>query len=179
MGRSLVSAPPSTRSVRTVRADGTPVYRWDQRPGVPAVRVVPLDPDCEREHLPPDYRHAHDFWVLAYVERGGGTIDIDGKQVTLRAGQVHALPPGEVIAAESIAELTHARASSVAFTPDAVPSLASISPLTWAHHPLLALFAADGHRAVVPEAERPRWQAWIADLDEELRDPGRLGAHDA
>nr|WP_179661150.1 AraC family transcriptional regulator [Nocardioides panzhihuensis] len=179
MGRSSDSALPRVRSVRAVRADGTPIYRWEQSPGVPAVRVVPFDPDCDSQHLPPGNRHAHDFWILAYVERGGGTVDLDGEQVALHDGEVHAVAPGEVVAAESLAELTHARAWSVAFTPDAIPSLASISPLTWAHHPLLALFAADGRRAVVPEAERPRWHAWLTDLTEELRDPGRLGAHDA
>ena len=179
MGRSSDSTPTLSRSVRTVRTDGTPVYRWEQSPGVPPVRVVPLDPDCDTEHLPPDNRHAHDFWVLAYIERGGGAVDLDGKQVLLRDGEVHAVAPGEVVAAESIAELTHARAWSVAFTPDAIPSLASISPLTWTHHPLLALFAADGRRAVVPEPERPRWQAWLTELADELRHPDRLGAHDA
>lgn len=179
MGRSSDSTSVLARAVRTVRADGTPVYAWDQRPGRPAVRVVPLDPDCDTEHLPPDNRHAHDFWVLAYVERGGGAVGLDGKQVALRDGEVHAVAPGEVVAAESLAELTHARAWSVAFTPDAIPSLASISPLTWAHHPLLALFAADGRRGMVPEAERPRWQAWLTELDDELRHPERLGSHDA
>lgn len=179
MGRSSDSTPTRVRSVRSVRADGTPIYRWEPSPGVPSVRVVPLDPDCDSQHLPPDNRHAHDFWILAYVERGGGSVDLDGEQVALRDGEVHAVAPGEVVAADSLAELTHARAWSVAFTPDAIPSLASISPLTWAHHPLLALFAADGRRAVVPEADRPRWQAWLADLTDELRDPGRLGAHDA
>jgi AraC-like DNA-binding protein len=179
MGRSSDSVLAGGRPVRTVRADGTPVYGWVQSPGIPAVAVVPLDPDCDTAHLPPGNRHAHDFWVLAYVERGGGAVGLDGKQVALRAGEVHAVAPGEVVAAESIAELTHARAWSVAFTPDAIPSLASISPLTWAHHPLLALFAADGRRGLVPEAERSRWQAWLADLTEELRHPGRLGAHDA
>lgn len=179
MGRSSDSTLTQVRSVRAVRADGTPIYRWEPSPGVPPVRVVPLDPDCDSPHLPPDNRHAHDFWILAYVERGGGTVDLDGEQVALRDGEVHAVAPGEVVAAESLAELTHARAWSVAFTPDAIPSLATISPLTWAHHPLLALFAADGRRALVPEAERPRWQSWLADLTDELRDPGRLGAHDA
>ncbi|WP_246088242.1 helix-turn-helix transcriptional regulator [Nocardioides albertanoniae] len=165
--------------MRTVRADGTPVYRWEQRPGVPAVRVVPLDPRCDDDHRPPDIGHAHDFWVLAYVERGGGAVDLDGRQVVLRDGEVHAIAPGEVVAADSLAELTHARAWSVAFTPDAIPTLASISPLTWSHHPLLALFAADGRRGVVPEPDRPRWQAWLTDLSDELRHPDRLGARDA
>ena len=179
MGRSSDSTLAGGRPVRMVRADGTPVYGWDQSPGMPPVRVVPLDPDSDVEHLPPGNRHAHDFWVLAYIESGGGAVDLDGKQVRLRAGEVHAVAPGEVVAAESIAELTHARAWSVAFTPDAIPALASISPLTWAHHPLLALFAADGRRAVVPEPDRPRWKVMLADLAEELRHPDRLGAHDA
>jgi hypothetical protein len=50
--------------------------------------------------------------------------------------------PGEVIGAATVAELVRGRAWSVAFTPDAVPALARVSPLSWTGHPLLALFAA-------------------------------------
>ena len=183
----------SRARLRTVRPDGTPVYRHPTRPGVPPVQVNRIDVDADHPHLPPDHRHAHDFLVLVYIERGGGAVALGGQDVPLRDGDVHVVPPGQAIGATEIADLEHCRAWSVAFAPDAVPSLASVSPLAWAHHPLLALFAlgpagASAHVRVgadvraganVPEAERPRWSAWLTELAEELSEPGRLGARDA
>lgn len=204
--------------LRTVRPDGTPVYGYAPRPGMPQVRVNRVDAEVDHPHLPPDHRHAHDFLVLVYVERGGGAVALDGQHTPLRDGDVHAVPPGQPIAAAELDDLMHCRAWSVAFTPDAVPSLASVSPLAWAHHPLLALFATDpganlatqagsdlaastdepdtastavaapvsataplpaATRANVPEADRPRWTAWLTELQEELAEPGRVGARDA
>jgi len=177
MGRSSVGASPGfSSSLRTVRPDGTPVYRYDQRPGLPPVSVIRIDTDAHAG-LPPDHRHAHDFLVLVYVEEGDGSFAVDGAERLLRAGDVHALPPGQVIGVGAVSELSRCRAWSIAFTPDAVPALASVSPLAWAQHPLLALFGA-GH-AVVDEPDRTRWSGWIAELAEELADPSRLGARDA
>jgi AraC-like DNA-binding protein/quercetin dioxygenase-like cupin family protein len=181
--------PRSRRRLRTVRPDGTPVYWQPARPGVPPVQVTRIDFDVDHPHLPPDHRHAHDFLVLVYIERGGGAVALGGRDTPLHDGDVHAVPPGQAIGAAEIADLRHCRAWSVAFTPDAVPSLASVSPLAWTHHPLLALFALGpvganplgptGASANVPEAERPRWSAWLTELAEELAQPGRLGARDA
>jgi AraC-like DNA-binding protein/quercetin dioxygenase-like cupin family protein len=191
MARSSGSTParPSAYRLRTVRPDGTPVYGYPLRPGSPQVRVTRVDADDEHVHLPPDHRHVHDFFVLVYVERGGGAVALGGQDTLLRDGDLHAVPPGQPIGATELADLMHCRAWSVAFMPDAVPSLASVSPLAWAHHPLLALFAlgptsADangpaGASTTVPEAERPRWSTWLTELAEELAEPGRLGARDA
>lgn len=175
--------PARPRTVHTVRPDGTPVYRHPVQPGRPPVQVTRIGFGPDHPHPPPDHRHAHDFLVLVYVERGGGSVALDGRDTPLHAGDVHAVPPGRTIGTAGIADLRHCRAWSVAFTPDAVPSLASVSPLAWAHHPLLALFALAprpaGASATVPEAERPRWSGWLTELGEELANPGRLGARDA
>jgi AraC-like DNA-binding protein/quercetin dioxygenase-like cupin family protein len=190
---STPAEPAPRRRLRTVRPDGTPVYRQLTRPGVPPVQVTRIDADVEHAHLPPDHRHAHDFLVLVYVERGGGAVTLGGQDTPLRDGDLHAVPPGQAIGATEITDLVHCRAWSVAFTPDAVPSLASVSPLAWAHHPLLALFsstspspstgaaagAGAGATATVPVAERARWSAWLTELAEELSEPGQLGARDA
>ncbi|MER7456706.1 AraC family transcriptional regulator [Micromonospora sp. NPDC126480] len=165
--------------LRTVRPDGTPVYRYRERPGSPAVSVTRFDAEADHPDLPPEHRHAHDFLVLVYVEEGMGSFTVDGAERALCAGEVHAVSPGQVIGVAGAAELARGRAWSVAFTPDAVPALSAVSPLAWAHHPLLALFAASTGHGRVAEPDQANWSAWLADLAEELVDPGRLGAHEA
>lgn len=180
MGHSSVIASRGISSaLRTVRPDGTPVYRYQQRPGVPPVSVIRFDSEAEHSDGPPNHRHTHDFLVLVYVEEGAGSVTIDGTERPLRAGEVHAVLPGQVIGIATIAELSHSRAWAVAFTPDAVPALSSVSPLAWAHHPLLALFAPGAGTSRVAEPDRASWSAWLTDLAGELADPDRLGAHEA
>src|SRR3990170_295361 len=169
MGHSSVAASPgSSSSLRTVRSDGTPVYRYQQRPGLPPVSVIHFDTQADHLGLPPDDRHAHDFLVLVYVEEGGGSFAVDGAERPLRAGEVHAVPPGQVIDVAAVSALARCRAWSVAFTPDAVPALASVSPLSWTHHPLLALFAPGAGHGAVAEPDRASWSGWLAKLAEEL-----------
>jgi AraC-like DNA-binding protein len=175
---SVGDVPGSPSTLRTVRPDGTPVYRYRQRPGLPPVSVIRFETDAAHADLPSTYRHAHDFLVLVYVEEGAGSVTIDGAERPLRAGEVHAVSPGQVIGV-TVAELARSRAWSVAFTPDAVPALASVSPLAWTHHPLLALFASVAGYGRVAGPDRADWSAWLADLAAELADPGRLGARDA
>lgn len=180
VAHSLANGSPgaSARTLRKVLSDGTPVYRYHQRPGAPPVSVTRFDAHTAHADLPPEHQHAHDFLVLVYVEEGTGSFTIDGAEQPLRAGEVHAVSAGQVIGVPTVAELTHSRAWSVAFTPDAVPALASISPLAWTRHPLLALFAPGAEPGRVPERDRASWSAWMADLAEELGDPDRLGAHE-
>jgi AraC-like DNA-binding protein len=172
-----VAGPPSR--LRRVRLDGTPVYRYEQRPGLPPVSVTRFDTEADHAGLPPDHRHAHDFLVLVYVEEGGGSVSIDGAERPLRAGEVHAVAPGQVVGVATASALVGSRAWAVAFTPDAVPALASVSPLAWTHHPLLALFTAGTGYGRVAEPDRASWSAWPADLAAELADPSRLGAREA
>ncbi|MEV4199553.1 helix-turn-helix transcriptional regulator [Micromonospora globbae] len=180
MGHSSVSDSPGVQSsLHTVRADGTPVYRYRQRPGIPPISVTRYDTETAHSSLPPDHRHAHDFFVLVYVEEGMGSFTVDGAERPLRAGEVHAVSPGQVIGVATVAELTRGRAWSVAFTPDAVPALRSVSPLVWMHHPLLALFSSSAGHGRIAEPDQPNWSAWLADLAAELADPGRLGAPEA
>jgi len=56
--------------------------------------------------------------------------------------------------------------------------LAAVSPLAWAHHPLLAMFAPGAWHGLVAEPDRARWSAWLTELAEELADPHRLGARE-
>ena len=161
-----------------MRPDGTPIYRYEQRPGVPPVSVIRFGTQTHGD-LPSDHRHAHDFLVLVYVEEGTGSFTIDGAERRLCAGQVHAVPPGQVIGISAVDALVQCWGWSVAFTPDAVPTLAALSPLAWVDHPLLPMFAHGAGHGSVPETERARWSEWLTDLDAELADPGRLGAREA
>jgi len=142
------------------------------------VSMIRFDPASTHTDLPPEHRHAHDFLVLVYVEEGSGSFMVDGDCRSLRPGQVHAVPPGQVVGVSAASELAHCRAWSVAFTPDAVPALAAVSPLTWGHHPLLAMFAAGAGPGLVGDLDRARWSSWLTELAEELRDPCRLGTRE-
>jgi AraC-like DNA-binding protein len=175
---SVRGSPGSSSRLRTVRPDGTPIYRYEQRPGVPPVSVIRFDTEAAHAQLAPDRRHAHDFLVLVYVEEGAGSFTVDGSERPLSPGQVHAVPPGQVIDVSAVIELVRCRAWSVAFTPDAVPALAAVPPLAWANHPLLAMFAPRAGHGWVPEPDRARWSAWLTELAEELAHPHRLGARE-
>ncbi|MCP2252233.1 AraC-type DNA-binding protein [Prauserella aidingensis] len=179
-----------TRRLRTVRPDGTPVYRHEQPPSMPAVTVTRLgspppcdpadgDPGSHDTAAPPEHRHAHDFLVLTYVERDVGAIEVDGVVRPLRTGEVLALAPGRAVTPVAGSAPADGSAWSVSFTPDAVPALASVSPLTWSGHPLLALFTPDAPTALVPERDRDRWSRHLAELAAELAAPECLGAREA
>jgi AraC-like DNA-binding protein len=164
--------------LRAVRPDGTPIYRYEHRPGVPPVSLIRFDTEAHAG-LPPNHRHAHDFLVLVYIEQGTGSFTVDGAERRLGAGHVHAVRPGQVIGISAIDGLARCWGWSVAFAPDAVPALAALSPLAWAHHPLLAVFAHGAGDGQVAEPERARWSVWLTDLAEELTHPGRPGAREA
>lgn len=167
--------------LRTVRADGTPVYRYEPRAGMPPVSVLRFDPADPAAGGAPrrEHRHAHDFLVLVFVERGAGSVQVAGTQHALRDGDLFAIGPAQVMRIESVDGLQGCRAWSLFFLPDAAPTLARVSPLAWTGHPLLAPFSggrADDGRLVVPEADRPRWSAWFAELEAETSAPERVGS---
>lgn len=166
-----------TRLLR-VRSDGTPVYGYAQRPGVPSVGVVRMGPDGHRtdgrpDAAPPARRHIHDFHVLVHVHRGRAEVRIDGAGHTLRDGDVLGVAPGRAIEPGDAPAAEHDLAWSVHFLPDVVPALASISPLVWDVHPLLRVFSrAEG--APVSIGQAPQGRDGTADarhrLDRSRRD---------
>jgi AraC-like DNA-binding protein len=166
--------------VRTVRPDGTPVVRYDERPGRPAVHVLHLDDrHVAAPRLPLEHRHAHDFHVLLYVERGGGDVRVDSRIEPLRTGHVLAVPPGHVLGVGTSTPVAGAM-WAVAFRSHAVPALAAAASFGWTAHPLLGAFPLDavGH-GVVPRAERSAWLRWLADLEAETTAAVRTGSADA
>jgi AraC family transcriptional regulator, transcriptional activator of pobA len=166
--------------VRTVRPDGTPVVRFDERPGRPAVHLLHLDDRRDAAPtLPLEHRHAHDFHVLLYVERGGGDARFDSRVEPLRTGQVLAVPPGHVIGVGNSSPVVGAM-WAVAFRFDAVPALAGAASFGWTAHPLFGAFPLDaiGH-GVVPRPERASWLSWLGDLEVETASVARTGSADA
>lgn len=168
--------------LRTVRSDGTPVYRYQPRPGMPPVGVVRFD-DAHDGGPPPNHRHAHDFLVLAFIEAGEAAARIDGVQQILRPGDVYPVPPGQVLGVGSPTAIERSKAWAVFFMPEALAGVDAGSPLRWSQHPLLSLFAPGRSPSpgvlAVPSAQQPDWSRWYADLDAEVSEPGRTGAAEA
>ncbi|HEY9294737.1 MAG TPA: AraC family transcriptional regulator [Microlunatus sp.] len=176
---------PGTR-LRSVRADGTPVYRYEPRRGMPPISVIRFDPVHDPIELPSDHRHTHDFLVLVFVERGDLPVRIDNSAESMPTGAVYPISPGQVLGAGSVTAIGHSLAWAVFFMPEAVPGTAGFSsPLRWGDHPLLALFtparspSQPPRRLVVPPAERPGWSERFAELHAETSAPDQVGADQA
>jgi AraC family transcriptional activator of pobA len=176
LGRSSAMEPsPGTPIVKSRRADGAPVYSYVRAPGVPPVGVLRLRggelPGGEpaREHT-----HAHDFLVLSYFERGGGSLRLANRQWPLRDGDAFLIAPGEVIAAPADSELDRASGWGVFFAPDVIGSRTPGAVLAWRAHPLLSSFARGAaigaYRVEVPAAERSTWSQRFSALELELHD---------
>ena len=170
MERSATTTRPGRRQVRRV-----PVYSYERAPGAPAVQVVRLRcgqfPGGEPAR---DHTHAHDFLVLAYFERGGGSLRIGGKEWSVRAGDAFLIAPGEVVSGRVDSGLQQAVGWGVLFTPDLLGSVTPGALLAWRGHPLLSSFArgtaTGAQRVEVPAAERPTWSQRFSTLELELRE---------
>src|SRR6266542_4236278 len=79
---------------------GAPLYTYRRLPGLPPVSVVRFPgATLPAGGLPPPHAHAHDFLVLAYVEVGGGSLRVNGREWPVVAGDAFVIAPGEVGAA--------------------------------------------------------------------------------
>src|ERR1700689_5267157 len=87
MQRSLVPGETTRRTDRQI--DGVPVYSYVRRPDAPPVSVLRFSaagpPGAGPAHDPAD-APAHDFLVLTYFERGGGTVRLDTQEWSAAAG---------------------------------------------------------------------------------------------
>lgn len=159
------------------RPDGAPVYSYVRLPGLPPVSVTRFPGG--RHHVggaPTDHVHAHDFLVLAYFERDGGSVRMDGRGWHLAAGDAFVLAPGVVIAPDlsGAAGTTAAEGWAAFFPPDVLEPRTPGAFLSWRAHPLLFPFVGGAtggaQRLRVPAAERADWSGHFAALDRELRD---------
>jgi len=115
--------------------------------------------------------HSHDFLVLDYFERDGGSLRLGDRQWQIEAGDVYLIAPGEVADASGLEE---AEGWGVFFPPEVLGSQAPGAFLSWRAHPLLFPFvrgAAGGAQHLkVPPTERSSWSEQLSALDLELRE---------
>ena len=140
------------------RRDAPPVYTYQPAPGVPPVSVFRF---LGREFAPDGpaagHAHPHDFLLLIYFERGGGSLRLADRQWRVEAGDAYVVGVGEVVAVgDDPAGLAEAEAWAVYFPPEVLGAAAPapFSPGV----PTRSCFPSSGVRREVPSASgcRPR-----------------------
>src|SRR5919199_1240095 len=123
---------------------------------------------------PPGHAHSHDFLVLAYFERGGGSVWWGGREWPVEAGDAYVIAPGEVVGAGDHADgLAGAEGWTVFFPAEVLGPRAPGAFLSWRAHPLLFPFvrgeSGGAQRLKVPSGEWTSWSERFSALDVELR----------
>jgi AraC family transcriptional activator of pobA len=167
VGRGRIGLGTTRRLSR--RGDGPPVYTYEVVPGVPPVSAVRLGPGASGRA--PE-AHAHDFFVLAFFERGGGSFRLGDREWRVEAGDAYVIAPGELVGADD-ASGDAAEGWGVFFPPEVLGLPAPGAFLSWRAHPLLFPFvrgaAGGAQRLTVPPEERAAWSERCLALDRELR----------
>ena len=160
-----------TTRVRSRPGAGPPIYAYVAVPGVPPVTTMRLGPAALTQVLAGP--HAHDYLVLDYFERDGGSLRLGAREWRIEAGDVYLIAPGEVADPSGFVE---AEGWSAFFPPEVLGSQAPSTLLAWRAHPLLFPFvrgvAGGAQRLKIPPADRPQWSERFAALDRELRQRG-------
>jgi AraC family transcriptional regulator, transcriptional activator of pobA len=141
---------------------------------VPPVSIMRLDRESLGD-LESDEAHSHDFLVLAYFERGGGSLRIGERQWRVSAGDAYVIAPGEIASAgHDPGGLAKAEGWAVYFPPEGLGPYAPDALLAWRAHPLLFPFArgaaSGAQRLTVPASERREWSELLAALEREVRE---------
>lgn len=155
--------------------EGPPVYTYEAIPGVPPVSVLKFRGlDLPPGEPAPGHAHAHDSLVLAYFERGGGSLRLADREWRIEAGDAYIVAPGEVLGAGNDASgIGEAEGWTVFFPPEVFGPEAPGAFLSWRSHPLLFPFVRGAgnpgaQRLQVPVAERLSWSERFLALDLEL-----------
>jgi AraC-like DNA-binding protein len=154
------------------RDDGPAVYTYEAVPGVPPVSTIRFGRKLPPGG-PPRHAHSHDFLVLAYFKRGGGSMWLGDREWRIEAGDVYVIAPGEVVGVGDDASSLHeAEGWGVFFLPEVFGPQTPGAFLSWRAHPLLFPFvrgaAGGAQRLKVPPAERHSWSERLSALDLEL-----------
>jgi AraC family transcriptional regulator, transcriptional activator of pobA len=162
------------------KGEGPPVHSFEAVPGAPPVSVLRLLGRERPQGLPPaeppavGYAHSHDFLVLAYFERGGGSLRLGDREWPVEAGDAYVISPGEVVGMGDADGFEGAEGWAAFFPPEVLGLGAPGAFLSWRVHPLLFPFVRGmgnprAHRLKVPPEERTSWSRRFAALDTELR----------
>jgi AraC family transcriptional regulator, transcriptional activator of pobA len=154
---------------RRSRDHALAVFTYDTVPGVPPVSVMKLRPGAFAWVLPE--AHSHDFLILYYFERDGGSMWLADRKWRIEAGDAYIVGPGEIIDPTGLED--EAEGWAVFFRPEFLGSRAPSVFLLWRAHPLLFPFVRSSvggaHHLKVPPADRPSWSERLVALDLELR----------
>jgi AraC family transcriptional regulator, transcriptional activator of pobA len=181
MPRSLVPTETTRPTGRLI--DGAPVYEYVRTPSAPPVSVLRFcfDELSVGDELG-DHAHAHEFLVLAYFERGGGSLRLGDREYRMSAGDAFVIAPGEVVRPSEHDHSVAPAGWCVFFPPELVASEAPGGSLGWRSHPLLFPFvgrtAGGAQRLPVPPVERDFWCQHVAAIERELDHP-RDGSSEA
>jgi len=165
--------------------DGPPVYTYEAVPGVPPVSVARLGgrespegstdgtPDRSRDDHAQRRSHSHDFLLLFYFERGGGSLRLGEREWSVETGDAYIIAPNEVVGiGENNDGPVGARGWTVFFPPEVLGDQAPGSFLSWRAHPLLFPFvggmSGGAQRLKVPLEEQDSWSERFSALDLEL-----------
>ncbi len=156
------------------RAAGPPVFAYELLPGVSPVSVARLDRDS-LDGSDADHAHSHDFLLLAYYERGGGSLRIGDRQWPVETGDAYVIAPGVVLGVgDDPSGLAEAEGWAVFFPPEGLGPQAPDALLAWRAHPLLFPFArgaaSGAQRLTVPATDRRAWSERLSALELELRE---------
>jgi len=154
------------------RGDGPAVYTYEAVPGVPPVSTIRFGRKLPPGE-PPRHAHSHDFLVLAYFERGSGSMWLGDREWRIEAGDVYVIAPGEIVGVGDDASSLHeAEGWGVFFLPEVLGRQTPGAFLSWRAHPLLFPFvrgaAGGAQRLKVPPAERRSWSERFSALNLEL-----------
>jgi AraC-like DNA-binding protein len=156
--------------------EGPPIYAYEAVPGVPPVSVARfLGHELPPGVPPPGHAHSHDFLVLAYFERGGGSLRLADREWPVETGDAYVVAPGEVIGVGDDARGFREAEGWVAFfPPEALGTETPGAFLSWRSHPLLFPFVrgagnSGAQRLKVPASECRSWSERFAALEAELR----------
>jgi AraC-like DNA-binding protein/quercetin dioxygenase-like cupin family protein len=155
--------------------EAPPVYTYEAIPGVPPVSVLKFRGlDLPPGEPAPEHAHSHDFLVLAYFERGGGSLRLVDREWRIEAGDVYVVAPGEVLGVgDDASGIEEAEGWTVFFPPEVFGPEAPGAFLSWRSHPMLFPFVRGtgnpgAQHLKVPVAERPSWSQRFSALDLEL-----------
>jgi AraC family transcriptional activator of pobA len=114
------------------RGDGPAVYTYEAVPGVPPVSTIRFGRKLPPGEPPPRHAHSHDFLVLAYFERGGGSMWLGDQEWRIESGDVYVIAPGEIVGVGDDASSLHeAEGWGVFFLPEVLGPQTPGAFLSW------------------------------------------------